>query len=101
MNPKFRQAVESLHPNYERLIGAAPYAEGSTLPEKGVYLFSKDGSNFYVGRSDNIPRRRLHHIRGSVNQAALAMLIARKVTSRPVDYSKGAKQRLLENEEFM
>jgi hypothetical protein len=103
MTPEFRQAVEALHTKFEHLIAAVPYAEGASLPKEGVYLFSENGAPFYVGRSNNIPnRRRQHTLRSSqTNQAALAMLIARKTTNRAVDYHKGARVRLLGDRMFM
>jgi hypothetical protein len=103
MSPEFRQAVEALHTKFENLIAAAPYAKGANLPKQGVYLFSENGAPFYVGRSNNIPRRRLQHTMrcAPTNQAALAMLIARAETKRAVDYRKGARARLLEDSMFM
>jgi predicted GIY-YIG superfamily endonuclease len=84
MSPEFQEAVESLHPMFERLMDSAPYAKGATLPKQGVYLFCENGKALYVGRSNNIPRRRRQHTqRGSqTNQAALATLMARDETKR-------------------
>ena len=103
MSPEFRQAVEELHTKFEYLISAVPYAEGTSLPKQGIYLFSENGAPFYVGRSNNIPQRRRQHTqRGSqTNQAALATLIAREETKHPVDYRKGARGRLLADHVFM
>jgi hypothetical protein len=103
MNEEFRKAVESLEPKFERLIGAKPHPSGDSLPTKGVYLFCEKGRPLYVGRSNNIPQRRRNHTRPSsgTNQAALAVLIARKETERPVDYRKGARERLLSDDAFM
>ena len=82
---------------------AAPYAEGASLPKQGVYLFSENGRPLYVGRSNNIPQRRRQHTQRSsqTNQAALAALIAREETKRPVDYRKGARTRRLADRDFM
>ncbi|MGJ0424533.1 hypothetical protein [Methylocystis sp.] len=103
MSPEFQQAVESLHAKFEHLIESAPHEKGAALPQKGVYLFSENGRAFYVGRSNNIPqRRRQHTLRCSqTNQAALAALMARAETKRKVDYRKGARERLLQDQEFM
>ncbi|WOH82144.1 GIY-YIG nuclease family protein [Bradyrhizobium sp. BEA-2-5] len=103
MNPKFREAVDSLHPTFERLIAAAPHVKDGKLPKQGVYLFIENGKAMYAGRSNTIPRRlRQHTSPGSqTNQAALATLIARKELGLPVDYRKGARERLLANHEFM
>lgn len=103
MSPEFRQAIEALYPTFERLMKSAPYARGGALPKRGVYLFSENGTPLYVGRSNNIPQRRRQHTLpcSQINQAALATLLARDETKRPVDYRKGARARLLENQEFM
>jgi hypothetical protein len=103
MSPEFQEAVESLHPKFERLIESAPYARGGLLPKQGVYLFCENGKALYVGRSNNIPQRRRQHTLPSsqTNQAALATLIARDETKRPVDYHKGARGRLLADFAFM
>ena len=103
MSSEFRKAVEDLHAKFEHLISAAPYAEGASLPKQGVYLFSENGRPFYVGRSNNIPQRRRPHTQRSsqTNQAALAALIAREETKRPVDYRKGARTRRLADRDFM
>jgi hypothetical protein len=103
VNPKFREAVDSLHPTFERLIAAPPHVKGAKLPKQGVYLFFENGKAIYVGRSNTIPRRFGQHTRpgSQTNQAALATLIARKELGLPVDYRKGARARLLANREFM
>jgi hypothetical protein len=103
MNTHFRKTVESLHPTFELLMEANPYAIGATLPKQGVYLFSENGKALYVGRSNNISQRRKQHTGRSAqtNQAALATLIARDETKRRIDYRKGARQRLLADLEFM
>jgi len=103
MNLEFRKAVDSLHPKFEQLIAASPYTKGAVLPKQGVYLFCKNGKALYVGRSNNIRRRYGQHTQlgASPNQAAFAMLIARKKARTPVDYSKGARERLLTNRKFM
>jgi hypothetical protein len=94
MSPEFQEAVESLHPKFERLIESARYAKGGPLPKQGVYLFCENGKALYVGRSNNIPQRRRQHTLPSsqTNQAALATLIARDETKRSVDYHKGARK---------
>jgi predicted GIY-YIG superfamily endonuclease len=103
MSPEFQQAVESLHSKCEQLAESSPYEEGATLPERGVYLFSENGKPFYVGRSNNIAQRRRQHTRrcSQTNQAALAALMAREETGREIDYRKGARERLLQDQEFM
>jgi len=101
MSPEFRKAIESLHTKFECLIRAAPYAEGACLPKEGVYLFSKNGAHFYVGRSNNIPQRRRQHTqRGAQpSQAALARLIAcEELNLPPSNYRKGAGARFSTHE---
>src|SRR5271169_6553012 len=95
MNPKFREAIESLHPKFEQLIGSMPYVRGSDLPRKGVYLLSEESKRLYVGRSDDI-RRRLYDHRGQssdTNKASFAALIARKELGWDADYRSGPKTR--------
>jgi predicted GIY-YIG superfamily endonuclease len=103
MSPEFQQAVESLHAKCEHLIDSSPYEKGATLPREGVYLFSENGNPYYVGRSNNISQRRRQHTRrcSQINQAALAALMARKETGREVDYRRGARERLLQDQKFM
>ena len=60
MHPKFAEAVESLHPLFERLIGAEPIALAYKWPrerQRGVYLFSENGSPLYVGRTNDAKSR--------------------------------------------
>lgn len=103
MSPEFRRAVESLHSKFELLVGATAHARGNPIPKQGVYLFCENGKSLYVGRSNNIPQRYGQHTRpgSQTNQAALAALIARQETGRPVDYHKGARARLLADIKFM
>jgi hypothetical protein len=86
MNPKFREAVESLHPKYEQLIA---HKGGNDLPKNGVYIFHENGRPIYVGRSRNIPRRRKDHISDAPNKAALARLIACEQLGIERNYGKG------------
>ena len=103
MSPEFRQAVEKLQSKFELLCGAPPYVAGGSLPKEGVYLFCENGEPLYVGRSDNIPQRRRQHTQSGSrpNQAAFASLLARAETKRPIDYRKGARERLLADDVFM
>ena len=105
MNHKFQKAVALLHPAFKRLIRALPYAKGQTLPAQGVYLFrekGKKGKAIYVGRSNKISRRFRDHTgcNSGINRAALAVRIAREEIGLCIDYSKGARKRLLENCKF-
>jgi hypothetical protein len=95
MDMKFMKAVESLHPEFEQLMGAAPYTPGAKLPMKGVYLFCEHGKPLYVGRSNNIPRRFHDHRRPSsgTNKAAFAVLLARRELGLTTDYRPGPKTR--------
>jgi predicted GIY-YIG superfamily endonuclease len=93
MDPKFREAVESLHPQLERLRASAPHSgRASQLPKQGVYLFSEHGKHLYVGRSNNIPRRFADHRVNSpkLNKAAFARLIACRELGIVADYRAGA-----------
>ncbi len=48
----------------------------------GVYLFSENGKDLYVGRSRNIRRRYSDHTCNSPNSAAFAVLLAREKTGK-------------------
>jgi predicted GIY-YIG superfamily endonuclease len=89
MNKNFEAAVESLHAKYEALIGATPHAPGAKLPLKGVYLFSEKDKPFYVGRSDNVPKRFRAHRGTQMNQAALLRLMICRELGYTADYRKG------------
>jgi hypothetical protein len=107
MHPNFTKLTESLHENFERLVGMPPCSNGSlpkSIPKKGVYLFSENGKHLYVGRSNNIRNRYAGHTLPSSRQysAAFAMILARRETGRKPSYRQGADSRkgLMEDVQF-
>lgn len=97
MHPKVREAIESLHPAFERLMASEPLRPKENMPKKGVYLFSERGIHLYVGRSNSIPRRyRAHHSpTANHNSAAFAMLLAREQTGMKATYRAGTARATL------
>ena len=95
MHPKFAEAVESVHPKFERLVSSAPLGPSGPKPKQGVYLFSEGDRHLYVGRSNDIPSRYGGHTRlGATHaSAAFAMLLARAATGRRADYRPGGGTR--------
>jgi hypothetical protein len=108
MHPEFANAVESLHPSFERLVSMPPVANGQfpgAMPSSGIYLFSEAGRHLYVGRSRNMRRRSGLHTRLSAqhNQASFAFLLAREALNYPkASYKAGELSRsgLFQNPEF-
>jgi len=100
MHPKFAEAVEKLHPSFEKLIGMRPCSAGQLprdMPLSGVYLFSEEGRHLYVGRSRNMRRRYGLHTRPSAqqNQASFAFLLAREARGiTEASYKPGGLSRL-------
>ena len=82
MNDMFNGLVDQLPVLMERLESDGPRTWDSLgpLPQKGIYLFSEDGRDLYIGRSDSIRQRiRQHGRRGSSHlQAPFAFNLARR-----------------------
>lgn len=85
MNPTFTKFVESLEPKFIQLTESKSFKFDElhlqeVLPKEGVYLFTENGIDLYVGRSNSIRKRLQAHCRpGSTgNQAAFAFLLTRK-----------------------
>lgn len=76
----------------------------NNIPRRGIYLFSKDGNHFYIGRSNNIKRRIQNHCRPSANhnQATFAFRIARTETDfKNATYkTKGSRKEIEEDPIF-
>ena len=87
MNEDFQKYVEALHPKLELLINMKP-VKVATMPKdaptKAVYLFSENGKNLYVGRTNHLRNRmRQHSIPAAQhNQAVFAFRLARQQTGR-------------------
>jgi hypothetical protein len=105
MNAEFKQAVETLNPKYEALMGMdAVHLEDlpNSMPKQGVYLLSEGNRHFYAGRTNNLRARLRGHISDSHYAATLAFLIARRETGnvRPTYKRKGSRTDLLSNPAF-
>lgn len=88
MHPDFRDMVESLHPKLESLLGMEPVTDGNVrpdMPNRGVYLFTENGTHLYVGRSNKMRKRYAQHCRVSSlpNMAGFAFRLAREATGAP------------------
>ena len=100
MHPKVRDAIESLHPAYERLMASAHLKDSKSIPETGIYLFSEGNAHLYVGRGNPRQRHRDHCAASSLhNKAAFAMLLAREETQIYATYLKGEGAKTLMNHE--
>ena len=84
MDAKFAALIESLHPSYEALLACPTHTGGHALPrdapERGVYLFSENGNNLYVGRTDRLRDRYRDHTRLDHNNAPFAFKLARETS---------------------
>ena len=99
MDERFANAIEQLHPCFERLMTMTPCREGMlprSMPERGVYLFSEGDKHLYVGRTNRLRRRYGQHCNpGSPdNQAVFAFKLARHATGKIVPaYAPGSESR--------
>lgn len=85
MSDKFNDLVSKLQPLLDRLLQSTPTKSclpPIDMPEQGIYLFSENGNNLYVGRSNRMRARFQQHTRQSSphNHASFAFKIARKLT---------------------
>jgi hypothetical protein len=87
MDARFRSLVESLEPQYQKLVAMPPVRFGAlprSIPERGIYLFSEGASHLYVGRTNGIRKRLQNHCRlsGTHFSATFAFRIARLETGK-------------------
>jgi len=110
MNSSFRDMVESLHPKLVLLMAQVPASNGSVapdMPQRGVYLFTENGTHLYVGRSNRMHSRYVQHCRVSSlpNMAGFAFRLAREATGVPAgNYgpgNEGSAGVLMRNESFV
>lgn len=83
MDSEFRALVDSLVPQYRRLMGMQPVTYSSLpapLPKRAIYLFSEGDEHLYVGRTNNLRGRLRGHCAPSSGHfsATFAFRIARK-----------------------
>src|SRR5262245_5840217 len=108
MHQSFRDAVEALHPAFERLMAMRPSTFGNlppAVPTRGVYLFSEGDRHLYVGRSNDIRGRLGRHCRhGATHRmAAFAFKLAREATGKTIaTYQKdGSRDDLIKEPTFL
>ena len=107
MHESFRQHVESLHPSFENLL-ACPSFTFATLPKNlplaGVYVFSEQGKDLYVGRTNNIRSRIQQHCRpgSGHNTAPFAFRLAREAQNilKATYTAVGSRENLLRDTAF-
>jgi predicted GIY-YIG superfamily endonuclease len=107
MDARFRERVDSLEPQFQRLVAMTPVKYGSLprqLPSRGVYLFSDGQSHLYVGRTNGLRQRLQNHCRpsGSHFTATFAFRMARQDTGHvKATYNKaGSREALIRDPEF-
>jgi len=87
MDARFRELVDSLEPQYQKLLAMQPLkyrALPRQLPSRGIYLFSEGPRHLYVGRTNRLRQRLQNHCRpsGTHFTATFAFRIARQETGR-------------------
>ncbi len=104
MNEIFRQFIGSLEPSFQRLMDMVPVTVASLpldAPQSGIYLFSENSQNLYVGRTNTIRKRLQSHCRPSSghNSATFAFRLAREITGQTVaTYREHGSRLHLEND---
>ncbi|HNX51117.1 MAG TPA: hypothetical protein PLS53_07925 [Thermoanaerobaculaceae bacterium] len=107
LDTEFREVVESLHGNFEKLMAMEPVTvdtapAGNGTPKGGGYLFTKEGRHFYVGRTKRRIRERLKDHVSSADDCPFAWRLAREKTGKFRTYkSEGSQRGLLRDREFL
>jgi predicted GIY-YIG superfamily endonuclease len=107
MDATFANIIESLDPQYRRLLLAAAHRYEQLprqMPKRGIYLFSEGPSHLYVGRTNRLRERLRNHCQqsGTHFTATFAFRIARHESGK-VDaaYTKdGSRQALMADPRF-
>lgn len=107
MNARFRELIDSLEPQFRRLVAMTPVKYASLprqIPSRGIYLFSDGQRHLYVGRTNRLRQRLQNHCQpsGTHFTATFAFRIARHKTGRVrATYSKaGSREALTSDPEF-
>ena len=84
---RFRMEVESRLPGLvEELLACAPHRRGRDRAPNGpgIYLYSENDRQMYVGRTRDLSRRWADHTRpsSSINSASFAFNIAKRATAK-------------------
>ena len=94
-------AVDDVKRAFDRLVNMAPMfrvdaVRPSPAPaEPGVYVLSEGGRARYVGRTGDLRARLAHHRSSVVEQATLAVKLARIAAGKPATYRRGTGARNL------
>ena len=87
MNNAFQGAIGNLKPLMDKLKGSEEHewSDYRLAPEKGVYVFYKNGDPIYVGRSNNVRERIRKHGADSSDRhsATFAFKLLREALSQP------------------
>ena len=104
MDERFRQHVEALHGKFEELVAKQPLTLATLTRDaekSGIYLFSEDGKNLYIGRSRKIRSRLRMHV-GHYAGASFAVKLARLDTGRKTSYTtKDSTKELMNDPKFL
>jgi len=75
MDAAFQRRLDTITASFQRLLASPPLhlpLGRVTVPDKGIYLFTKNDNHLYVGRSDNIRNRLGLHTRPASDYSKLA-----------------------------
>jgi hypothetical protein len=107
MDGHFLETIRTLEPSFQRLLAMTPVTPVTlprSMPKSGIYLFSENGRDLYVGRTRNIRARIAGHSRPGAKHgtAAFAFQLAREATGNlAATYKKkGSRADLMESPEF-
>jgi predicted GIY-YIG superfamily endonuclease len=104
MDKIFSRYTDELPGLLSKLLGMDPIDPTSLpkdIPQRGIYLFTENGTPLYVGRTNNIRRRIKHHCRLSSqhNHATFAFRIARvKTVYKKATYKTAGSRKMLEQD---
>lgn len=107
MNPRFAELIDSLEPQFRRLVSmpAVKYeALPRHMPVRGIYLFSEGDAHLYVGRTNRLRERLRNHCQqsGTHFKATFAFRIGRHDSGHlEATYSKvGSREALMRSPKF-
>jgi len=107
MDARFAELIDSLEPQFQRLLAMTPAKYGSLprqIPSRGIYLFSEGQNHLYIGRTNRLRQRLQDHCRpsGTHFTATFAFRMARQDTGRVrATYSNvGSREALTSDPKF-
>lgn len=107
MHEHFKQHVESLHPQFEKLLQSPTFTFDSlpkNLPKAGVYLFTEEDKHLYVGRTNGLRKRLQQHCRpgSGHNSAPFAFRLARELRGvmKATYKTEGSRASLIQDAAF-